>query len=389
MIIYIDNNATTQPLPSVIEAMGPYLTDCYFNPASSNTAFTGADKPRRQAAENMAQLLNAREPENFIFTSGATESNNWVFTDLLAKENQGRVIVSAIEHASVLEPAIALRSYNFEVLEVPVDGNGVVVLDELEEILSEDTLLVSIMAANNETGVLQPLEEIGKLVRNYAPLAKFHTDATQAIGKIPINLQSSWSEVDLLTFSAHKFHGPKGIGGLYVCEGIKMEPMLRGGGQESGLRSGTTNTPALAGLAAAAIGVLHLPGMEGVRKQRDNYEDELKKVFPDVVIHSQDVLRLPNTSAFALDGVVGEDLTQILAAEGIIVGNGSACSSGGGHPSKTILALGVPYSLAEGSIRVSLSAFTPHSFSEKLIQSIGQYMNQQSCVSHSFNSTKS
>ena len=375
MIIYLDNNATTQPLPSVVEAMLPYLTDCYFNPASSNTVFTGADKPRRQAAENMAQLLNAREPEDFIFTSGATESNNWVFADLLARGNRGRIIVSAIEHVSVLEPAIALRNYNFEVLEAGVDKNGVVVLDELEEILSDDTLLVSIMAANNETGVLQPLEEIGKLIRNRAPSARFHTDATQAIGKIPIDLRGLWSEVDLLTFSAHKFHGPKGIGGLYSREEIRMQPMLKGGGQESGLRSGTTNTPALAGLAAAAEGV-HLPGMEDVRKQRDNYENELKRVFPNVVIHSQDVFRLPNTSAVAFDGVVGEDLTQILAAEGIIVGNGSACSSGADHPSKTILALGVPYSLAEGSIRVSISAFTPPSFSEKLIQSIGQYMNQ-------------
>ena len=375
MIIYLDNNATTQPLPSVIEAMLPYLTDCYFNPASFNTVFTGADKPRRQAAENMARLLNAREPDNFVFTSGATESNNWIFVDLLTREGRGRIVVSAIEHASVLEPAIALRDYNFEVLEAPVDKNGVVVLDGLEELLSDDTLLVSIMAANNETGVLQPIEEIGNLIRKCVSSAKFHTDATQAIGKIPIDLQGLWSEVDLLTFSAHKFHGPKGIGGLYVREEINIEPMLKGGGQEGGLRSGTTNTPALAGLAAAAEGV-HLPSMESVRKQRDNYEDELKRVFPSVVIHSRDVSRLPNTSAFAFDGVVGEDLTQILATEGIIVGNGSACSSNAGHPSKTILALGVPYSLAEGSIRVSISAFTPPSFSEKLIQSLSRYMDQ-------------
>ena len=216
MIIYLDNNATTQPLPSVVEAMLPYLTDCYFNPASSNTVFTGADKPRRQAAENMAQLLNAREPEDFIFTSGATESNNWVFADLLARGNRGRIIVSAIEHVSVLEPAIALRNYNFEVLEAGVDKNGVVVLDELEEILSDDTLLVSIMAANNETGVLQPIEKIGNLIRNRVPSARFHTDATQAIGKIPIDLQGLWSEVDLLTFSAHKFHGPKRYRCVYI-----------------------------------------------------------------------------------------------------------------------------------------------------------------------------
>ena len=375
MIIYLDNNATTQPLPSVVEAMLPYLTDCYFNPASFNTVFTGADKPRRQAAENMSRLLNAREPDNFIFTSGATESNNWVFADLLARGNRGRIIVSAIEHISVLEPAIALQDYNFEVLEAPVDKNGVVVLDELEEILSDDTLLVSIMAANNETGVLQPIEEIGNLIRNRVPSARFHTDATQAIGKMPIDLQGLWSEADFLTFSAHKFHGPKGIGGLYVRQGINIEPMLKGGGQERGLRSGTTNTPALAGLAAA-VQEVNLLDMKDVQKQRDNYELELKRVFPDVAILSRDASRLPNTSAIAFDGVVGEDLTQILATEGIIVGNGSACSSNAGHPSKTILAMGVPYSLAEGSIRVSISAFTPPSFSEKLIESIDRYMHQ-------------
>lgn len=370
-MIYLDNNATTQPSPRVVEAMLPYLTDCFFNPASSNTAFTGAGKPRQQAAVSMAQLLNAEGPECFIFTSGATESNNWVFSDLATKKDRGRIVISAIEHASVLKPAAALLSCNFDVIEAPVDRDGVVIIDELADILSNETLLVSIMAANNETGVLQPLEKIGKLIRERSPTARFHTDATQAIGKVSIDLQGLWSEVDLLSFSAHKFHGPKGVGGLYVREAIEIRPMLRGGGQERGLRSGTTNTPALAGLAVAASEI-DLVAMKDIRRRRDKFEKELMNVFSDVVIHSRDAHRLPNTSAFSFNGVVGEELVQILAADGIIVGTGSACSSGAGHPSKTILAMGVPYALAEGSIRVSISASTPSSFAEILIDSMSK-----------------
>jgi len=373
-MFYLDNNATTQPSTHVVEAMLPYLSDCFFNPASSNTAFTGADKPGQQAAVNMKQLLNAEGPECFVFTSGATESNNWVFNDLVTKKDRGRIIISAIEHASVLEPATALLSCKFDVIEAPVDRDGIVVIDELSEMLSNETLLVSIMAANNETGVLQPLEKIGKLIRERAPAARFHTDATQAIGKVSIDLQGLWSEVDLLSFSAHKFHGPKGVGGLYVREAIEIEPMLRGGGQERGLRSGTTNTPALAGLAAA-VSDIDLVAMEDIRKQRNEFEKKLMNVFPGVVVHSQDAPRLPNTSAFSFDGVVGEELAQILAADGIIVGTGSACSSGAGHPSKTILAMGIPYSMAEGTMRVSICASTPSSFSERLIESMSQIIS--------------
>ncbi len=369
MMIYLDNNATTQPSTHVVEAMLPYLTDCFFNPASSSTAFTGADKPRQQASVNMTQLLNAEGPECFVFTSGATESNNWVFRDLLTKRGRGRIVISAIEHASIIEPATALRDHKFEVIEAPVDRDGLIILDELAEILSKDTLLVSIMAANNETGVLQPLDKIGNLVRERSPAARFHTDATQAIGKISIDLQGLWSDVDLLSFSAHKFHGPKGIGGLYIREGLQIEPMMKGGGQELGLRSGTTNTSALAGLAAA-VSDIDIPAMDDIQRKRDEFEEMLMNVFPDVVIHSRNVHRLPNTSAFSFDGVVGEELAQILAAEGIIVGAGSACSSGAGHPSKVILALGVPYALAEGSMRVSICASTYSLFAERLMDSM-------------------
>ena len=278
-MIYLDNNATTQPTARVVEAMLPYLTECYFNASASTAAFTGADKPRCEAAAAMARLLNAEEPDCFTFTSGATESNNWVFSSFARGRKAGRVLVSAVEHASVSEPAAELARAGFEVVEVPVDAQGVVRLDALRDALREDTALVSIMAANNETGVLEPVAEIGRLIRELCPAALFHTDATQAVGKIPVDLQGDWQDVDLLSFSAHKFHGPKGIGGLYIRPGFAvLADILKGGGQESGLRSGTINTPALAGLALA-IRRLRLK-TQAIRDLRVTFERNCFLVFP-------------------------------------------------------------------------------------------------------------
>ena len=353
-MIYLDNNATTQPTARVVEAMLPYLTECYFNASASTAAFTGADKPRREAAAAMAKLLNAEEPDCFTFTSGATESNNWVFSSFARGRKAGRVLVSAVEHASVAEPAAELARVGFEVVEVPVDAQGVVRLDALRDALREDTALVSIMAANNETGVLEPVAEIGRLIRERCPAALFHTDATQAVGKIPVDLQGEWQDVDLLSFSAHKFHGPKGIGGLYIRPGFELEPMLLGGGQEHGLRSGTTNTPALAGLASAASEARDLK-QQAIRDLRDTFESRLEHELPEAVIHSRGVTRLPNTSYFSLPGMLGEEMAGALATAGIIVGTGAACSAGAIQSSKTLLAMGVAHEIAVGGLRVSLS----------------------------------
>ena len=252
----------------------------------------------------MAKLLNAEEPDCFTFTSGATESNNWVFSSLARGRKAGRVLISAIEHASVAEPAAELARVGFEVIEVPVDAQGVVRLDALRDALSEDTVLVSIMAANNETGVLEPVAEIGRLIRELCPAAFFHTDATQAVGKIPVDLQGEWQDVDLLSFSAHKFHGPKGIGGLYIRPGFELEPMLLGGGQEHGLRSGTTNTPALAGLAAAAAEARDLK-QQAIRDLRDTFESRLEHELPEAVIHSRGVTRFRTRATFHFPARLG------------------------------------------------------------------------------------
>ena len=356
-MIYLDNNATTQPTAHVVEAMLPYLTECYFNASASTATFTGADKPRGEAAAAMARLLNAEEPDCFTFTSGATESNNWVFSSFARGRKAGRVLVSAAEHASVSEPAAELARVGFEIVEIPVDAQGVVRLDALRDALREDTSLVSIIAANNETGVLEPIAKIGRLIRELSPAALFHTDATQAVGKISIDLQGEWQDVDLLSFSAHKFHGTKGIGGLYIRPGFELEPILLGGGQENGLRSGTTNTPALAGLAAAASDARDLK-LPSIRELRDIFESLLLDAIPDAIVHSRKAPRLPNTSYFSLPGTLGEEMVGALATAGVIVGTGAACSAGAIHSSKTLRSMGIAHHIAAGGLRISLSRFS-------------------------------
>jgi len=233
------------------------------------------------------------------------------------------------------------------------------------------------MAANNESGVLQPISEIGQLIRKKSPLAYFHTDATQAVGKIPIDLQDEWASVDFLTFSGHKFHGPKGVGGLYFRPEFEMEPMLVGGGQQGGLRSGTINTPALAGLAAAACQVRDLKQQQ-IGSLRDEFETLLQAEIPEVIIHSKAAPRLPNTSYFSLTGERGEEIAEGLAITGRIVGTGSACSVGAIHSSKTLRAMGVEHEVAIGGLRVSLSRFSTSEQLSDLVIHLKEVLGQTS-----------
>jgi cysteine desulfurase len=376
--VYLDNNATTRPTKAVVEAMQTYLSDCYFNPSSSTTGFTGADTPRREASIAMAKISNAEEPECFTFTSGATESNNWVLFSVASKHTAGRILISPIEHASISEPAAELSRRGFEVIEIPVDEHGVIHLDALRSALNKETILVSIMAANNETGVLEPISEIGNLIRGQAPNALFHTDATQAIGKIPVDFQTEWSDVDLASFSGHKFHGPKGVGGLYIRRGIEIPPFLLGGRQEEGRRSGTTNTPGLAGIAAA-VAQWNSASPGPIAGLRDQFEAELMARFPEVKIHSNAARRLPNTSCFSLPAVVGEDLAAALATRGIIVGTGSACASGAMHPPKTLLAMGIDYEVARAALRVSLSTQTSTHELDDLLSTFEEILKSCEC----------
>ena len=355
-MIYLDNNATTRPTDAVIEAVVTSMRKHFINPSAIAADVCGADRPRRAVVGAMTRLIDAEEEECIFFTSGATESNNWVFGPIVEKCVGRTIVISAIEHPSVTEPAEALQARGFRVVVVGVDRSGRVKLDDLAEALNEEVALVSIMAANNETGIIQPIEEIGRLVREHSPSALFHTDATQAIGKIRIDVQEAWDDVDLISFSAHKFHGPRGIGGLYVRPGIEITPMLLGGGQESGMRSGTTNVPALAGLAKAAeLAAEH----ESITCEiRDAFEVGVGDAFPDAVIHSSDADRLPNTSCISFPGTAAEDVGLALAHAGVVVGTGAACSSGSMAPPKTLIAMGVPYDLANAAIRISTSRMT-------------------------------
>jgi cysteine desulfurase len=374
-MIYLDNNATTQPSSSVIGAVMPYLQECYFSASASSSALTGADEPLIDASRAMVRLLNAEEPNCFVFTSGATESNNWIFLSLRKQQSAGRIIISAIEHPSIFEPANELANAGFEVIEIPVNADGVVSLDALTAAMSQDTLLVSVMAANNETGVLAPIGEIGRLIRKHCESAIFHTDATQGLGKIPIDLQKDWEEVDLLSFSAHKFHGPKGIGGLYLRPGMELYPMMLGGGQQNGRRSGTDNTPMLAGLALAASEALQLRAEE-IRSLRDEFENKLSIAFPNSIIHSRSVQRLPNTSYFSIPGVDAEEVAVLLAGSGVIVGTGAACSSGSLEGSRTLRSMGVSANLASSALRISLSRFSTSDQLEDFLNSLADLLTK-------------
>lgn len=336
--------------------MAACMREGYANPSSITAHYTGANKYRREAAAAMAALLNT-EPENFVFTSGATESNNWIFGPIAENCDGRTILISAIEHPSVTEPAMALRKRGFNVIEVPVDTQGVLKPDALEASLSEGVAIVSIMSANNETGVIQPIRKVGEIIRSKAPKALFHVDGTQSVGKVPIDLSNEFDEVDLFSFSAHKFHGPKGIGGLFIRDGIVVNPMVLGGGQELGYRSGTVNSPALAGLTVAAREAL-TNDPEELAYMRDEFEQILLTIWPNTILFSEKSDRLPNTSMFSICPGNGTDLVDALAQHECIVSAGSACSSGTTTPAKTLLAMGVEYDVALGGIRLSVSILT-------------------------------
>jgi cysteine desulfurase len=354
MMIYLDNNATTRVDATVIEAMRPYWSECYYNASSIAGSALGAESARCNAANAISTLLSC-EPEELRFTSGATESNNWVVAHT-ACGPVGRIVTTAIEHSSVWEPLSRLRSRGFEVVEVPVDKHGVIDERAFENSLNEAVRLVTVMSANNESGAIQPLEMLCALVRSKCPAALIHTDATQSVGRSIIDLEGPWCEIDLLSFSGHKFGGPKGIGGLFVRTGIELTPFILGGSQEGGYRGGTTNSPALAGLHAAVDLLAHMPDSQA--SLRDYFEAQLLEKHPHTVIHSRHADRLSNTSCFSMPGAHGRDLVQRLLHRGIIVGTGSACSSGSLAPSRVLRAMGVSYDVAWGALRVSLSRQT-------------------------------
>ncbi len=364
--IYLDNNATTRTAPEVVEAMLPFFSELYGN-ASSMHSFGGqVGQHLARAREQVAALIGAH-PAEIIFTSCGTESNNAaIMGTLYSYPEKKHIVICRVEHPAVLNVGHHLQARGYRVTELRVDRQGTLNLDELRAALKEDTALVSIMTANNETGVLFPIEEIATIAKERG--IPFHTDAVQAVGKIPMNMRTS--SIDLLSLSGHKLHAPKGIGALYIRKGTKFSPFMIGGHQEGGRRGGTENVPYIIGLGRAAEFVTEHMEEENtrVRDLRDRLETELIQRIPNTLINGDPLNRLPNTSNLSFEYIEGESILMLLNEEGICASSGSACTSGSLQPSHVLRAMGVPFTAAHGSIRFSLSIYNNDSDVDHVIK---------------------
>jgi len=356
-MIYLDNNATTQVAPEVFEAMRPFLTAHYGNPSSGHAlgreSRAAVDTARRQVAD----LLGAALPSEIVFTSCGSESNNWAIGGFLEQNPTRRhIITTRVEHEAVRKLCEHLSEIDCEVTWLSVDEQGGIDLDDLRKALRRDTGIVSIMLANNETGVLFPIEEIGKIVREHSG-AVFHVDGVQAVGKTPLALHN-WP-VDLFSISGHKFHAPKGVGALYVRDGIRLPPFIIGGGQEQGRRSGTEAVPNLVALGRASALAKEFDGHENIRQLRDRMENKILESIPGTKVNgtTETDQRLPNTSNISFEGILGPDLVTALDASEICVSTGSACHADSADASPVLAAMRVPRAFALGSIRFSLGRY--------------------------------
>jgi cysteine desulfurase len=353
--IYVDNNATTRVAPEVVEEMSPYFSEFYGNPSSMH--FFGGQVQRKveEARERVAALIGAR-PEEIIFTSCGTESDNTAIMSALHSNPEKRHVVSTrVEHPAVKNLVAQLKREGYRVTELPVESKGLLSMEEVARAITGDTAIVSVMWANNETGVLFPVEEIAGLAKSRGAL--FHTDAVQAVGKVPVNMAES--QIDMVSISGHKLHAPKGIGALYLRRGTRFSPYIIGGHQEEGRRGGTENVPYIIGLGKSCeIAVRNLDDEYlRVRSLRDKLENGLLEKIPSSIINGDREQRLPNTVSISFEYVEGESILLKLSDKGICASSGSACTSGSLEPSHVLRAMGVPFTAAHGSIRFSLSVY--------------------------------
>jgi cysteine desulfurase len=356
-MIYFDNNATTRTFDCVAEAMGPFFTALYANPASAIAQFSGVPQIINREKSRLCVTLGIEDAEQLVITSGATESNNLALCGAArANPDRRHLIISAIEHPSIIEVAEALRKDGFRVSVLPSLCDGTIGLAELAELLSADTLLVSLMLANNETGVIQPLRDLSEVVKSYDPQILVHTDATQAVGKIPVRMDKEFLAVDLMSFSAHKFHGPKGTGGLFVRDSETVLPILHGGGQQNGIRSGTENPAGVVGMSAALATLSADESFPAhVQELRHRLETEILAAHLGAFVLGASAPRLPTTSNLCLPDINAEELVDHLATKGVAISAGSACSYGARRPSHVASALGLTYEQAKSCVRLSLS----------------------------------
>lgn len=354
-IIYFDNNATTRVADEVFEAMVPYFKELYGNPSSMHTFGSQVANKLNTAREQVAESLNTN-PSEIVFTSCGTESNNFAVRGVLqSNPDKKHIVTTKVEHPAILNLSKYLAKNGYEVTELDVDKEGMIDLAELESSIRDDTALVTTMYANNETGVIFPIEEIGKIVK--AKGATFHCDAIQAVGKIPIDLGNS--TIDLLSISGHKLHAPKGIGALYIKKGVRVAPLLIGGHQERGKRAGTENVPYIIGLGKACQLSKDWIKEEqtNVKLLRDKLEEGIITAIPKVYLNGHKTERLPNTSNLSFEYVEGESILLLLSQAGIAASSGSACTSGSLEPSHVLTAMGVSAVTAQGSVRFSLSKY--------------------------------
>ena len=362
--VYLDNNATTKVDEEAVAAMLPYMNLYYGNPSSMHTLGSQAGLAVKTGREQVASLLGA-DPSEIVFTSCGTEGDNAaIHAALLAQPNKRHIITSQVEHPAVLDLCKNLERQDYSVTYLSVDNQGQLDLSEFEASLTGNTALVTLMYANNETGVIFPIEQVGQLAKEYG--AMFHVDAVQVVGKIPLDMRES--SIDMLTLSGHKIHAPKGIGALYVRRGTRFRPLLIGGHQERGRRAGTENVPGIVALGKAAeLAESHLIMGTGERDLRDYLEQSILATIPDTVLNGHAVQRLPNTSNIGFKFIEGEAILLSLNQYGICASSGSACTSGSLEPSHVLRAMGLPYTVLHGSIRFSLSRFTTQDQIQKVL----------------------
>ena len=359
MNVYLDNNATTLVDPHVFAAMEPYFVQKYGNPNSLHLFASETHPAIKQGMEKIYAGINANHKDSVIITSCATESNNWVlksiYFDLILTGKKNHIIISEVEHPSVIATAKWIESMGCKVTYLPINHEGLIEAQSVKDAITDKTALVSVMWANNETGAIFPVEEIGDICEEHDVL--FHTDAVQAIGKTPVNVQGF--NVDYLTFSAHKFHGPKGVGALFMKKGKELSPLLHGGSQMGGYRSGTLNVPGIVGMGKAMEQAIEALGFEmsEIREMRDNFEEELLKIDDTFVVTPRNK-RTPNTILISFRGIEGESMLWDLNREGIGASTGSACASEDLEANSVMEAIGAEEDLAHTAIRFSLSRYT-------------------------------
>jgi len=373
--IYLDNNATTMVDPKIVEKMLPFFSEQFGNPSSMHNFGNKVGHALKTARKNIQKLIGAEHDSEIIFTSCGTEADSTaILSALKAQPDRKEIIITVVEHPAVLTLCEQLEKDGYIVHKLEVDAKGRLDLNKYNSLLSDQTAIVSVMWANNETGTLFPVIEMAEMAFKAGVL--FHTDAVQAVGKVPIDLQST--KIDMLSISGHKLHAPKGIGVLYLRRGTRFRPLLRGGHQERGRRAGTENTASIVALGEAAKMAMEYMNHENtyVKALRDKLEDGILKAVPNAFVTGDPDNRLPNTSNIAFEYIEGEAILMLLNKEGIAASSGSACTSGSLEPSHVMRAMGIPYTAAHGSVRFSFSRYNTEKEVDAVIEAVPMIMEK-------------